>query len=116
MDEQDDAFSRMEGCLNDIGIWMRNNTLKLNEDKTDLLIIATARQAHQITINSIRIGDCGAIASKSANNLGATIDSTLSMNDHIKSVVNSCNFQLRSIAQASRFLTNDATHYNFFLP
>ena len=74
MNEQNDTISRMKGCLNGIRIWMRNNKLKLNEDKTELLNIAPAKQAHKITINSIRICDCMVIGSKSAKNLGATLD------------------------------------------
>ena len=34
-----DAISRIEACVADIRIWMNDNFLKLNDDKTELLII-----------------------------------------------------------------------------
>ena len=109
LNDQEEAAERMEACLNDIRIWMRQNKLQLNEDKTEMIIIAPARQAHKITINSLRIGECVVTASNTAKNLGATFDASLSMGDHITSIVKSCNYQLRSIGQARRYLTDDAT-------
>jgi hypothetical protein len=108
MDMQETAIAQMEACIHDIRIWMKQNKLKLNDDKTELIIIAPARQAHKVTIHSLRIGDCEVAAAKTAKNLGATFDATMCMNDHITATVKSCNFQLRSIGQARKYLSNSA--------
>ena len=60
-------------------------------------------------INSIKIGDVTVTASPTAKNLGATFDDTMSLKPHVNALVKSCNFQLRSIGQARKFLTKDAT-------
>jgi hypothetical protein len=109
LDKQEEAMARMEACVSDIRIWMRQNKLKLNEDKTELLVIAPARQAHKISVDAINIGDCEVKSSKVAKNLGATFDDTLCLAPHVTSIVKSCNFQLRSIGQARKYLTHDAT-------
>ena len=36
----DEAISRLEMCIKDICKWMSQNALKLNEDKTDLIIFS----------------------------------------------------------------------------
>ena len=107
--KQEEAMAKMEACVNDIRLWMKLNKLQLNEDKTELLVIAPARQAHKVRINSIKIGDSVVNASQSAKNLGTTFDKTMSLDQHVSSLVKSCNFQLRSIGKARRFLTTDAT-------
>ena len=33
------AISRMEKCVLDMSIWMKINKLKLNDDKTEMLVI-----------------------------------------------------------------------------
>jgi hypothetical protein len=107
--KQEEALAQMEACVNDIRQWMRQNKLKLNDDKSELLVLTSPRQAHKVTINSITIGDFVVNASSEAKNLGATFDCTLCLGQHITSLVKSCNFQLRSIGQARKFLTQDAT-------
>ena len=39
---QDVALARMESCIDDICNWMLNDKLKLNDDKTESLIIGTS--------------------------------------------------------------------------
>jgi hypothetical protein len=109
LDKQKEALAQMEACINDIRQWMRQNKLKLNEDKSELLILTSPRLAHKVSINSIRIGDSVVHASSEAKNLGATFDHTLCHTQHVTSLVKSCNFQLRSIGQARKYLTQDAT-------
>jgi hypothetical protein len=45
-----DLFERLERCLSDIADWMSVNMLKLNQDKTELIIFAPK---HQVTENTI---------------------------------------------------------------
>ena len=71
MDKQAEAMEKMEACVEDIKTWMRQNKLKLNEDKTELVIISPPKQTDKITIDSITICDTTIKASSTAKNLGA---------------------------------------------
>ena len=104
MDKQEEAIAKMEACFNNIRIWMRQNKLQLNEDKTELIIIAQARHAHKVTISTIRIGDYEV----AVKNRGATFDTTMSLDNHTTATVKSCNFQLRSIGQVRKYLSKSA--------
>ena len=66
---QDVALARMESCIDDIRNWMLNDKLKLNEDKTDFLIIGTSQQLAKVTISSLRIGNSAITPVSSARNL-----------------------------------------------
>ena len=53
----------MENCINDIHKWMAHNKLKLNEEKTDILICVPSCQTHKYSINSISGGNVEALDS-----------------------------------------------------
>jgi hypothetical protein len=107
--EQKEAVAKVEACVDDIKRWMTDNKLQLNEDKSELVIISPVRQANKVNIDSIKVGECVVKAAPTAKNLGATFDATMTQSKHVTELVKSCNFHLRSIGQARRFLTQDAT-------
>ena len=69
----------MEDCIRDIRFWMLNNDLKLNDDKTEFLIIGTAQQLEKLDNISIRVGDSDIHFVPIARNLGSCFVSRLSM-------------------------------------
>ena len=106
--EQEAAITKMEACVDDIRIWMRENKLQLNDEKSELIIITPSRQSHKVTIDSIKIGNAIVKATPSAKNLGALFDKHMNLSDHITNLVRSCNFQLRCIGRARKYLTHEA--------
>ena len=42
------AVHRMEQCLVDLKSWMANNRLKLNDSKTEVLVLVTKQQRHHV--------------------------------------------------------------------
>ena len=52
-----DAISRIETYMADIRIWINDNFLKLNDDKTELLVIRTREELSKISDISIKVGD-----------------------------------------------------------
>ena len=57
-EEQFSAVSKIEKCISDIASWMKKNKLKLNEDKTELLIVTPSRQRHKNVITHINVCGC----------------------------------------------------------
>ena len=49
------GVARLEGCLTDIYTWMSQNKLKLNVDKTEVLVLGTPKQRAKISVPSISI-------------------------------------------------------------
>ena len=77
------ASYRLERCIEDIHNRMLNNKLKLDDDKTEFMIIVTSQQLAKVSINSLRVGTATIIPVPSANNLGSWFDSKLTMAIHI---------------------------------
>ena len=47
----------MEDCTRDIRFWMLNNGHKLNDDRTEFLMIGNSQQLKKLDDISIRVGD-----------------------------------------------------------
>ena len=100
----------LEKCLCDISVWMSQNKLKLNNDKTEIILFGSKKHLAELNIKSLSVaGTDVSVASEPVRNLGAMFDSLLTMAPHVKSVVKKSSFHLRNIGKARRVLTEDAT-------
>ena len=103
------AISAMESCVDDIRSWMLTDSLKLNDDKSEFLIIGTPRQLAKIDIGSIRVGDCNVSTATSARNLCSWFDSKLSMSTHITKLSSSSFYYLYNIRRIRKYLSRRCT-------
>jgi len=101
-----DAIAKMEACASDIKLWMTNNFLKLNEDKTELIII-TSKQMVYDAFNIIIGNNVISPSSPPPRNLGVYIDSHLSMDYHVTMVSRSINAALFKISKIRKYLDTD---------
>ena len=91
------------------GKWMKQNKLKLNEEKTEFIVFGTRRQLKKLKINSILLGGYTILRSYTARNLGVIMDQYLDMSYHVASVCKLCYHHLRSMWKIHQFLTKEAT-------
>ena len=95
-------ISRLEKCVDDIRAWMK---LKLNDDKTELLVIASPPSTSQWLHCSIKVGDeYISLSAEPPKNLGVIFYSTCSLKDHDSNVCSSINFNLYSIGKIRKYL------------
>ena len=85
-DDQGYSVAQVESCVGDIDYWMSCDKLKLNRDKTKLLIISSKYQPRP-SLDSILVGN-HVNRSDKAWNIGVAFDETLSMDKHVSSLVN----------------------------
>ena len=70
----DIGVPRLEGCLTDIYTWMSQNKLKLNADKTEVLVLDTPKQRAKISVPSISVnGEIVKILNIPIGNLGSVL-------------------------------------------
>ena len=91
---QDVALARMESWIDDICNWMLNDKLKLNDDKTEFLIIGTSQQLAKVTISSLCVGNSAITPTSSARNLGSWFNAKLTMATHITRTCNCTSYYL----------------------
>ena len=100
----------MQSCISDIKAWATANMLKLNDSKTDLMLVTSKRPKHLHNLpTSITIGNAQIPFKQSVKNLGFTLDCHLTMNAHVSNIARTCYFELRCLASIRRFLTSTAT-------
>ena len=88
---------------------MNSNKLKLNDEKTEAIVITPSHQSKKINIQPIQIGNYSIMPTHTAHNLGATFHHHMSPNPHVSSIIKSCNFQLWRLGQIRKYLSTDAS-------
>ena len=88
---------------------MNINILKLNADKTEVMLFSSKRNSQHIENISIMVGESRIDPANAVRNLGAYFTSHMDMERHVNVVCKSAYFQLRKISRIRKFLTKDAT-------
>lgn len=107
-EDEEEARRRLELCIVDIRKWMKGNHLKLNDSKTEFLVLGSKTQLRKIKNHGIKIGDTIIEASSSARNIGAIFDSNMNMKEHVNALCRACYFHIRNIGKVRHCLTKDA--------
>ena len=110
---QKETIQRLEDCVKDIKLWMTDNLLKLNDDKTEIIVI-TSNEKLSTSLNiSMNVGG-HTISPKVKEedlpkNLGIVFDSTCSPHLQIKKACTSINYQLYQIGKIRKYLDKSTT-------
>ena len=105
-----DIIQKLEACIHDIKKWMSSHSLKLNQEKSELLFIGSKVLLDKVSLPSLTVDNDVVIApSKSCRNLGVLFDSTMSMSAQISAVCKSVRYQLRNLGIIRKYLTRSAT-------
>ena len=102
-------LGRLEACLQAIGSWMETNRLKLNADKTEVMLFGPKN--YQLPAMTVAVNGMSVAPVSSVRNLGVMFDSALSMEDHVISVARSCNMHLRNLGRVRKSITEETTKF-----
>ena len=104
------SYLTMQSCIGDVKAWATANMLKLNGNKTELMLVTSKRTKHLHDLPTpITIGNAQIPFKQSVKNLGLTLDCHLTMNAHVTNIARTCYFELRRLASIRRFLTSTTT-------
>ena len=102
------AMEQMEACIVEIQLWMANNFLSLNAGKTEFIIFGTQNDVMEVSEWTVSVGEKEVLPSMTVRNIGAMLDSALSMKSHIDSVTRSCYIQIRNLSKIRKYLSEDS--------
>jgi hypothetical protein len=105
---EEKVVERVEACLKDVREWMLIHMLKLNDTKTEFLIIGTPQLCRTTNTRQIQIGEAVINPSKGARNIGVYFDQAMNLKKHVSNICQGAYFQLRNIAAIRRVLTRSA--------
>ena len=77
---QTTAVTAMQNAIDDIKKWMVTDKLKLNDAKSEFIIIGTRQQLAKVTVETLRVGNAQLTPLSEIRNLGCWFDSQLSLN------------------------------------
>lgn len=104
---QSDATEAIQNCITDIKKWMVAHKLKLNDSKTELMILGTSKQLEKLTTDSIVIGSEVIRSVKKVRNLGVMFDSNLKMTDHVNNICRIGHYHLTNLRKIRHHMTDD---------
>ena len=102
------THSTLSTCLTDIKSWMQQNFLKLNCDKSEIIIIGPDSLTRSTQDFSLLIDGTPVTTSTRIRNLGVIFDPTLSFIPHVNHITKTAFFHLKNIARLRPSLTPSA--------
>ena len=90
-----DGLARIQLCVSEIREWMNQNMLKLNDDKTELIVFTSNYK--QDLYNDLSI------------TIGVIFDRVLSLRQHVSYTSKTCRFHLRNISRIRKYIPHDTS-------
>ena len=82
-DDSPKSFDRLKSCLNDIQVWMSENKLKLNPDKTEFIVFG-AKDRYKWLSDSFHVNILGNLSPTDVvRNLGILFDAKFCFTNHV---------------------------------
>ena len=101
--------SDFESCFLSVKAWMLSKKLKLNEEKTEAILVGSRQAINLTEAESIQIGGKNILLNPHVKKFGVFLDNTLSMEQHISHLCHSAYLAMRQIASIRRYLTETNT-------
>ena len=109
-DGRSELHHSMQSCISYVKALAKANMLKLNDNKTELMLVTSKRTKHLHRLpTSITIDNAQIPFKQSVKNLGLTLDCHLTLNAHVSKIARTCYFELRRLASIRRFMKCTAT-------
>ena len=100
-------IGRIQTCIMEIRLWMSQNFLKLNENKTEFIVFGTTVQLSKLKLSTLAVGDSSVNLSSKVRNLGAIFDNKMKLISHVNTVCQKAHNQLRNIGKIQKYLSQD---------
>ena len=96
---KEECITKIKKSIGEIDIWMSQNLLKLNRDKTEFIIFGTWHQIAKVGDIHLQIGPDKVVPVDHVRNLGSIMDKFLMNGPHINKLVSTCYCMLCDIAK-----------------
>ena len=107
--ESEAAVLHMEDCVAEVKQWMKENFLKLNDSKTEVLLLSKHSRSKDVAhIRTVNIGNSSVNVMPQAKNIGCFLDSNLTMEAQVANVTRKCYASIHEIGRILPNLTKEA--------
>lgn len=110
-DSVDHAACRLRDAMRDVYRWMTSNKLKLNQDKTELVVFASKVHQRLLQNFTLTLHDGTVIKpSKKLRILGVVFDNLMLPDVHVSNVVRTVKYHIRNLCRIRKYLDESTTH------
>lgn len=102
------SVSSIHACLSALCSWFTHNSLCINTSKSESILFSTPHRLRALKENgldTVAVSDSIIPISSTIKTLGVTLDSSLTMSNHVKATVKICNFHIRAIRHVRHLLS-----------
>ena len=85
-EERSTEVAHLNDCIKDVRTWLTQNMLKLNDEKTEVILFTSKHGLKSLPNISVSVGGQQQLQSSSIRDLGVIYDQHLSMPQHMNSV------------------------------
>ena len=105
-----ELIQSMQECIHNVRVWMSSKKQKLNDDKTEAMIVSSQRMSTSLPMpDSFTFGTSNVKFSQSVKTLCLTLDTHLTKKNQAMNLVRTANFELRRISSTRLYLSAEAT-------
>ena len=109
LDSTENSSSRISSCLNAVMSFMNMSKLKLNDDKTKMIVFSTPRKCSPVRYDITFTGCAKSLSlSQSVKSSGIILDKHMVLEQHVSAILKRCYFHLKNIGYLSRYLNVDS--------
>ena len=101
-------LEHLEACIAVIRQWMSMNMLKLNDNKTELIVLGTSKQCAKVGKICIVIGNTRVLSVGQVHNLGFFMDNLLRNHHHVSKITSTTYLHLQNIWGICLYLDLDS--------
>jgi hypothetical protein len=106
--DTEEAVQKLENCIAQIRQWLQQHLLKLNDEKTEVVVIGSKNMLPKLPTINVHIGEKSISPSDSARNIGVIMDKYMNMKEHVMSTCKAAHFHLFKISRIRQYLTREA--------
>ena len=99
---------KISTSTSEINNWMSSNKLKMNNDKTEIMLCSTKAKLKNVTLDHVKVGEDDILLSTEVKDLGVFIDCHISFNDHVSFLRKCCYSELRKISTIRPFINEQS--------
>lgn len=104
-----EALEQLTTCLSHVQLWMADNLLKLNPDKTEFILFGTKTQRESIShLLPLTVMGESLNPTDIVKSLGVYLDSNLSLSRHVSAVTSACFYHIRDLCRIKRYIDKSA--------
>ena len=80
---EEESVAAMENCIKAVRAWMIMDKMKINDIKTEFLIIGTKQQLNKVNIKTLSVGNSAVAPAAMAWNLGVLFNENMALLPHM---------------------------------